>query len=115
LSTPAHLSGPDEPSAVKYSEIEADPQFVATRHRQRVFIAGAAVFFVLWYAAYVLVSSFARDLMATPVFGNINIGVLMGFGQFASTFAITGLYIWFTNRRITPEVDDLRERWEAQQ
>ena len=61
-----------------------------------------------------LVSSFAREFMATAVIGNINIGFLMGFGQFASTFAITGLYIAFTNRKVTRAVHELQQRWGSE-
>ena len=111
------MSTVDDPapnrSPVTYAEIERDPAFISIQRRQRTFVGAASAFFLCWYAAYVLTSSFARDFMATPVFGNVNVGVLFGFGQFASTFIITGLYIWFTNRRITPAVEELRARWEA--
>ena len=33
-----------------------------------------------WYAAYVLLGAFAHDFMAIKVFGNINVGLLIGLG-----------------------------------
>jgi hypothetical protein len=47
---------------------------------------------------YVVLGMFATGLMATPVFGTINVGLLFGLAQFPSTFAITGLYVRFTIR-----------------
>jgi uncharacterized membrane protein (DUF485 family) len=46
----------------------------------------------------VVLGMFATGLMATPVFGTINVGLLFGLAQFPSTFAITGLYVRFTIR-----------------
>jgi uncharacterized membrane protein (DUF485 family) len=40
--------------------------------------------------------------MATPVWGNINAGLLIGLGQFLTTFVITGLYVRFANRELDP-------------
>jgi hypothetical protein len=42
---------------------------------------------------YVVLDMFATGLMATPVFGTINVGLLFRLAQFLSTFAITGLYV----------------------
>ena len=46
--------------------------------------------FLIWYAAYVLLGAFAHDFMATRVWGDINVGLIIGLGQFVSTFLITG-------------------------
>ena len=70
--------------------------------------------FLVWYLVYVLLADYAHGFMSIKLVGNINVGLVLGLLQFVSTFAITGLYIWFTNRRITPEVEALRARWEAQ-
>jgi hypothetical protein len=45
--------------------------------------------FLLWYVAFVLLASYARGVMATPVSGPITVGLLVGLAQFASTFALT--------------------------
>ena len=59
-------------------------------------------FFLVWYGLYVLLGAFAHDFMATKVFGNVNVGLLIGLGQFLSTFVITGLYVRFANRELDP-------------
>ncbi len=48
-----------------------------------------------------LLGAFAHDFMATKVFGNVNVGLLLGLGQFVTTFVITGLYVRFANRSST--------------
>jgi uncharacterized membrane protein (DUF485 family) len=49
---------------------------------------------------YVVLGMFATGLMATPVFGTINVGLLFRLAQFLSTFAITGLYVRRSNRTL---------------
>ncbi|WP_412543039.1 DUF485 domain-containing protein [Longispora sp. K20-0274] len=66
------------------------------------------VLFLAWFAAYVLLSAYAREFMAVRVFGHVNMALLLGLGQFASTFAITGVYARFARRRLDPLVAELR-------
>jgi uncharacterized membrane protein (DUF485 family) len=61
--------------------------------------------FLTWYSAYVLLGAFAHDFMAIKVWGNINVGLLIGLGQFVSTFLITWLYVRFANRELDPRAE----------
>jgi uncharacterized membrane protein (DUF485 family) len=70
------------------------------------------VAFLAWYLLYVLLSTYAPDFMATPVFGNVNLGILLGLAQFVSTFAITHLYVAHANRSTDPIADEMRDRLE---
>ncbi|MDT5255454.1 MAG: hypothetical protein QOD10_534, partial [Mycobacterium sp.] len=63
---------------------------------------------------YVLLGAFAHDFMATKVFGNINVGLLIGLGQFLSTFVITGLYVRFANRELDPRAAAIRAELDGQ-
>jgi uncharacterized membrane protein (DUF485 family) len=56
----------------------------------------------------VLLASYAPAFMATPVFGNINLGLLFGLLQFVSTFAITAWYVRFADRRLDPLAGEIR-------
>jgi uncharacterized membrane protein (DUF485 family) len=86
---------------------QAEPfQRLKRKHRSFVFPLGLA--FLVWYFAYVLLADFAHDFMATPVIGNINVGLLMGLGQFVTTFAITTWYVSYSNRNLDPLADDIR-------
>ncbi len=72
-----------------------------------------AVVFLVWYFAYVLLAAYAKDFMATPVFGNVNVGLLFGLGQFVTTFAITTAYVVYSNRKIDPLAEEIRADLEA--
>ncbi|MFM9034890.1 MAG: DUF485 domain-containing protein [Mycobacterium sp.] len=96
------------PRGAEYVSVQASPEFQDLRRRLRRFVFPAAAFFLIWYAAYVLLGAFAHDFMATKVWGNINVGLLLGLGQFLTTFAITGLYVRFANRELDPRAAAIR-------
>lgn len=60
-------------------------------------------------------SSFAVDFMSTRVSGSITIGLLLGLGQFVTTFAITMWYVWYANHRLDPASAEIRAELEAQE
>ena len=72
------------------------------------------VAFLVWYFAYVLLSTYAEGLMSTPVLGNLNLGLLMGISQFLMTFLITWLYICHANRNLDPIAEKLRDELEGE-
>ncbi|WP_018348571.1 DUF485 domain-containing protein [Longispora albida] len=86
----------------------SDPRFAELRGRFRRFTFPMTVLFLAWFAAYVLLSAYARDFMAVRVFGHINVALLLGLGQFASTFLIAGLYARFARRSLDPLAAELR-------
>ena len=96
------------PSGADYLAMQASPEFAELRSRLRGFVFPTTAFFLIWYATYVLLGAFAHDFMATKVWGNINVGLLLGLGQFVTTFLITGLYIRFANRELDPRAAKLR-------
>ena len=96
-----------------HERVQAEPEFGELRRRMRGFTFPTAVAFLLWYVAYVLLASYARDLMATPVLGRINLGLLIGLAQFATTFAITMVYVRYAERRLDPLAAQIRERIES--
>ena len=96
----------------EYAQAQASPEFVELKRRFRRFAFPMTVAFLAWYLLYVLLSTYAPDFMATPVFGNVNLGLLLGLAQFVSTFAITHLYVAHANRSTDPIADEMRERLE---
>jgi uncharacterized membrane protein (DUF485 family) len=97
----------------EYLAAQASPEFTELKRRFRRFAFPMTVAFLAWYLLYVLLSTYAPDFMATEVFGNVNIGILLGLGQFVSTFVITHLYVAHANRQTDPIADEMRERLEA--
>ncbi|MCT7363419.1 DUF485 domain-containing protein [Mycolicibacterium llatzerense] len=101
------------PTGEQFLAMQASPEFQELRTRLRRFVFPMTAFFLLWYALYVALGAFAHDFMAIRVFGNINVGLLIGLGQFLTTFVITGLYVRFANRELDPRATAIREELEG--
>ena len=91
-----------------HERVQAGPEFTELRRRLRSWVFAMSAAFLLWYVAFVLLASYARGFMATPVSGPITVGLLVGLAQFASTFALTAAYVRFARRRIDPLAEQIR-------
>jgi uncharacterized membrane protein (DUF485 family) len=100
-------------SGQDYLAVQASPEFQELRNRLRRFVFPMSALFLVWYFAYVLLGAFAHDFMAIKVWGNINVGLLIGLGQFVSTFVITGIYVWWANRELDPRAAAIRAELEG--
>jgi uncharacterized membrane protein (DUF485 family) len=67
---------------------------------------------LVWYIAYVLLAGYAHDFMSTPVFGSINVAILLGLAQVVTTFAVTTWYVSFANKRLDPLAEEIRDELE---
>ena len=101
------------PSGDQFQEIQNSPEFQELRSRLRRFVFPMSAVFLLWYFAYVLLGAFAHDFMAIKVWGDINVGLLIGLGQFVSTFIITAIYVRFANRELDPRAEAIRDKIEG--
>ncbi|OBJ45113.1 hypothetical protein A5630_14805 [Mycolicibacterium mucogenicum] len=101
------------PTGEQFLAMQASPEFQELRTRLRRFVFPMTAFFLVWYGLYVALGAFAHDFMAIRVFGNINVGLLIGLGQFLTTFVITGLYVRFANRELDPRAAAIREELEG--
>ena len=108
-----HPPSADEQGSL-HERVKAGPEFTELRRRlrRRVFPLTAA--FLLWYLAYVLLASYAREFMATPVSGVVTTGMLVGLAQFVSTFALTTAYVRFAERRLDPLAAQIRSGVERE-
>lgn len=111
---PGELSRVHSPHGTVHERVQAGAEFVVLRRRMRGWTFPMTAAFLLWYLAYVLLASYARDVMATPVSGGITVGLLVGLGQFVSTFALTAAYVRFARRRLDPLAAQIRADVEAQ-
>ncbi|WKG02124.1 DUF485 domain-containing protein [Mycolicibacterium sp. HK-90] len=102
------------PTGEQFLAAQASPEFQELRTRLRRFVFPMTAFFLLWYALYVALGAFAHEFMAIRVFGNINVGLLIGLGQFITTFVITGLYVRFANKELDPRASAIREELEGE-
>jgi uncharacterized membrane protein (DUF485 family) len=111
MSTHAPASG--RPHAdTPFEDVQASERFRTLRSRHRSFVFPLAVAFLVWYFAYVLLADYAHEFMSQPVIGDVNLGIVLGLGQFVTTFAITTAYVMYANRRLDPLAEQLRDELE---
>ena len=108
-----HDTTPPRIPAADFHRVQNSDEFRALRSAFRGFAFPMTVAFLVWYAFYVLGSIWLRDFMMTPVFGVLNLGFLIGLGQFVTTFLITWLYIRYMGRKIDPIATSIREELEG--
>ena len=106
--------GDEAPRSVTESEvdfvgIQHSERFRELKKRHRSFVFPVLALALVWYFAYVLLAGYAPEFMSTPVFGSINVGLLIGLGQVVTTFVITMIYVAYANRRLDPLAEELRD------
>lgn len=101
---------PQRQGAPDYMTIQHSEEFRRLRSRFRRFVFPMTLLFIVWYFAYVLLAAYAHDFMSIKVYGQINIAILMGVGQFVSTALITFAYLRFARRRLDPQADRVRQQ-----
>jgi uncharacterized membrane protein (DUF485 family) len=97
-----------------YVEMHESDDFVELRRRFRSFVFPATVAFLAWYLLYVLMSNWAHDFMSTKVFGNVNVALIFGLLQFASTFLLAWLYGRYMNDKVDPLARKLEAKYDAE-
>ncbi|GAA5189349.1 DUF485 domain-containing protein [Rugosimonospora acidiphila] len=107
--TPAPPASPDEG---RHRSVQDSAEFRALRRAFRSFVFPTTVAFLVWYALYVVLSAYARGFMGTKVVGHINVALVFGLLQFASTFLIAWGYARYAGRRLDPDAARLREAIE---
>ena len=99
------IKGDGEPD---FDAIQTSEEFRALKRRVTRFILPAMLLFLAWYVTFVLLSAYAADFMSTPLFGTVNVGLTMGFLQFATTIIITMTYARYSKKRLDPQVEKVR-------
>ncbi|KQY62685.1 MULTISPECIES: DUF485 domain-containing protein [unclassified Nocardioides] len=96
-----------------YQELHDSAEFADLRRRYRSFVIPWTVAFLAWYLLYVIMSNWANDFMNTKLVGHINVALVFGLLQFASTFLIAWLYARHMNRNVDPVARQLEARYDA--
>ncbi|MGW2413875.1 DUF485 domain-containing protein [Streptomyces tubercidicus] len=106
-----------EPQYAPYDEVylavQRSAAFQEVRRRYRRFVLPGTVVFLGWYLAYVIAATAAPGLMAHRVAGALNVAMLAGLGQFATTFLLTWAYA--RHARLRRDSAALDIRWETQE
>lgn len=96
-----------------FAEVQQTDEFQGLKRTLRRFVFPATVLFLGWYLLYVLLTAYARDLLDTKLFGNINLAYLLGLLQFVSTFVIAYVYSKYADKHFDPTADRIRHRLEG--
>lgn len=100
------------PAEARYIAVQKSPEFQDLRTRYRRWVIPVTVFSLLWYFLYVALAAYASDFMGTKLFGNINLGLVLGLLQFVTTFAVTSAYVRYADRVLDPRSARIREEME---
>lgn len=107
---PAPPAAPARPQSAAdiYLEVQASPAFQEVRRRYRSFVIPGVAAFFTWYVAYVVTATTAPGLMARQVGGAVNVAMVAGLAQFATTFLLTWAYARHARLRRDRAALDLR-------
>jgi uncharacterized membrane protein (DUF485 family) len=107
---------PEEPNGNAYDRsdgylaVASSEDFIELRRTFRRFVFPMTAAFLIWYALYVLLSTYAPGFMSKQVVGAIHLGLVLGLLQFVSTFAITMIYARWADRTFDQRAAELSER-----
>ncbi|AVZ72270.1 DUF485 domain-containing protein [Streptomyces lunaelactis] len=106
-------TSPAQPTTEAFVEVQESAEFGELRRTYRSFAFPLTVAFIAWYLLYVLLSNYAGGFMGTKVFGNINVALVFGLAQFATTFLIAWLYSRHAATKLDPKAQEIKSRMEA--
>lgn len=115
MTTATSGAAPHTPTSEEFHRAQQSPEFQELRSKIRSFTFPITVAGLVWFALYIVLAMYAPGLYATPVVGNINLGIVLGLLQFATTFLITWAYVRYADRHIEPRSSALRESLEHPQ
>lgn len=97
------------PEPIDWAAIAADPRFQLLHRRKTRFLAGLMVFSVAYFFLLPIGAVLYPGFYRLPVFGVVNVGLLLAFSEFAMAWLIAALYL----RRANREFDRLSEAINA--
>ena len=105
---------PPTPAEARYIAVQKSPEFQDLRTRYRRWVLPVTAVSLLWYFLYVALAAYATDFMGTKLYGNINVGLVMGLAQFVTTFGVTSAYVRYADRVLDPRSAKIREEMEEE-
>lgn len=94
--------------------VGADERFVKLRRRFAAVVSILAAVFLGWYLCYLYLAAYEREFMSIKVLGSINVALLFGIGQFATTFVFAWVFARYAKRCVDPLADDLHAESDNQ-
>lgn len=106
-------SSPAQPTTESFVEVQESAEFGELRRTYRSFAFPLTIAFIAWYLLYVLLSNYAGGFMGTKVFGNINVALVLGLGQFVTTFLIAWFYSRHAAEKLDPKAEAIKSGMET--
>ncbi|MET9518782.1 DUF485 domain-containing protein [Streptomyces sp. NPDC002994] len=97
----------------EFVEVQESAEFGELRRAHRSFAFPLTIAFIAWYLLYVLLSNYAGGFMGTKLFGNINVALVLGLAQFATTFLIAWFYSRHAATQLDPKSEAIKSRLES--
>jgi uncharacterized membrane protein (DUF485 family) len=97
-----------------WEKAQHSEEFKAHRKKFRSFAFPFAAGFLVWYLSFIILTTFARDFVNTPVFGNINVAFVLALLQFVTTFAIMWLYDAYATKNLDGPAEKLKAQIESE-
>jgi uncharacterized membrane protein (DUF485 family) len=97
-----------------YEQLATTDDFKELRTRYRAFAIPWTIAFLAWYLLYVFASMWAPGFMDAKLFGNVNVALVFGLSQFASTFLIAWLYSRHARKSLDPLARRLEKRYNEE-
>ncbi|MFG2331439.1 DUF485 domain-containing protein [Streptomyces sp. NPDC048604] len=104
---------PVPPTTERFVEMQQSAEFGELRRAHRSFAFPLTIGFIAWYLLYVLLSNYAGGFMGTKVVGNINVALVLGLGQFLTTFLIAWFYSRHAAEKLDPKAEAIKSRMEG--
>jgi uncharacterized membrane protein (DUF485 family) len=95
----------------RYAAIDDSPEFRELRSKYRRFVFPVTLGALVFYFAYAILAAYAPGFMGETITGNINVGLVFGFLQFAMVFGVTTLYVRYARRTLDPAAEAIRDRF----
>ncbi|MEV6327958.1 DUF485 domain-containing protein [Streptomyces sp. NPDC051909] len=111
--TSTDAATPAGPTTEEFVEVQQSAEFGELRRTYRSFAFPLTIAFIAWYLLYVLLSNYAGGFMGTKVFGNVNMAMVLGLAQFATTFLIAWLYSRHAANRLDPQAEAIKRHMES--
>ena len=96
-----------------YKNLAESDDFQELKKRYRAFVFPWTIAFLAWYLMFVALSNWAPDFMSNKVVGNINLGLVLGLLQFATTFLIAWLYSKHAAAKFDPLAAKIKAQFET--
>lgn len=97
------------PTPEEFLAVSESEQFLELRGTFRKFAFPLSFAFLAWFLFYIVTATYAHELVATRVYGAINVGMILGLAQFATTALVTWLYVRFADNKLDPATAALRD------